>query len=290
MYNTAVQTSEASQIDGPGFAKRKKEGERYVNGDPIQGYTLNLKQARIGLVESVTWEMRKYDKYREIEKVMRRLGETTAQRMELDLTHQLTFGISASSYVNIDGETVATTSSDGVQIFSASHTMTGNSDNLNNLITAKFSRTGLEAAENLFTLMRNNNGQKVIVKPDTIITGDDPETVNAVKEFLKSTEAPDTSDRATNVYKAKYKHLILPYLATDAQGDPDSSISDYWMLADLSHTDAILEISENPTFTAPSMGGNGENFLTDDWAFKSSASYDYGFSDFKFIVGSTGAV
>lgn len=287
---TSVMTSEHSQIDGPGFARRKAQGQRYAVGSPVQGYSLTLTQARIGFMESVTWEMRKFDKYREIDKVMRRLGETTAQRMELDLTHQFTFGMAASSYTNIDGETVSTTAADGVQIFSASHTITGGSGNVSNLITKKFSRLGLEAAELAFTKMVNNNGVKVIVKPDTIVTTDDPATVNAVREFLKSVNAPDTANGATNVYGNKYKHLILPYLATDASGAYDATKANYWMLADLAHTDAVLEISEEPTFTAPTVGGNGEDFQTDDWSFKSSATYDYGVVDFKWVVGSDGSV
>ena len=288
--STSVLTSEHSQIDGPGFARRKNEGQRYVIGSPKQGYSLLLTQARIGFMESVTWEMRKFDKYREIDRVMRRLGETTANRMELDLTHQFTFGMSASSYVNMDGETVATTAADGVNIFSASHTMTGATGNVSNLITAKFSKAGLASAEQLFTLMRDNLGTKVVVKPDTIVTSDDPATINAVQEFLRSSGMPDTANNGDNVYKAKYKHLVLPYLATDSLGNPDTTKVNYWILADLSHTDAILEISENPTFTAPKIGGNGEDFLTDDWSFKSSATYDYGVADFKWAVGSNGTV
>ena len=289
LYDVATvedMTSEHSQIDNPGFARRKMQGDRYSIGSPKQGYSITLSQTRIGLMEEVTWEMRKYDKYREIFKKMRGLGESTAQRMELDLTHQLTFGMSATSYTNIDGETVATTTGDGLSIFNTAHTITSGLATFSNKITAAFSRTGLEAAELLFTKMVNHNGQKVTVYPDTIITSDDPVTVNAVKEFLKSLMAPDTANGATNVYSAKYRHLILPYLATTALGAPDASKAGYWFLADLSHSDALLEISEAPTFTAPSTGGNGEDFETDGWKFKSSASYDYGFLDPKFIVGS----
>ena len=47
---------------------------------------------------------------------MRKLGESTAKRIELDLTHQFTFGMSAASYTNMDGETIATTSADGQNI------------------------------------------------------------------------------------------------------------------------------------------------------------------------------
>lgn len=288
VVSTEVMTSEHSQIDGPGFARRKQEGQRYTIGSPKQGYSLLLSQARIGITEAVTWEMRKFDKYREIDKVMRRLGETTAQRMELDLTHQFTFGMAGASYTNMDGETVSTKTADGLAIFHTAHTITGSAATFSNKIATAFSRTGLEAAELLFTKMVNNNGVKVIVKPDTIITSDDPATLNAVQEFLKSTTAPDTANRADNVYHTKYKHLILPYLATDATGAYSATGAPYWMLADLKHTDAILEIAENPTFTAPKIGGNGEDFLTDDWSFKSSATYDYGVLDAKWIVGSTG--
>src|SRR3990167_8018547 len=63
-------TSEHSHIDSPGFARRKDQGGSIVVGNPRQGYTLNLTKSRIALREDVTWEMRKYDKYREIEKKM----------------------------------------------------------------------------------------------------------------------------------------------------------------------------------------------------------------------------
>jgi hypothetical protein len=287
VYSVSEMTSEHSQIDGPGFAKRKAQGDRYTVGSPKQGYSITLSQLRIGLMEEVTWEMRKFDKYREIERKMRNLGESTAQRMELDLTHQFTFGLAgATSYTNQDGETVYTTVGDGLSIFSTVHKITGSSETFSNLITASFSRTGLEAAEQLFTRMFNNSGVKVVVRPNTIITGDDPATVNAVREFIESQGAPDKAENADNVYKNKYQHLILPYLATTATGANDTTKSGYWMLADIAHTDAICEVSENPTFTAPKIGGNGEDFETDGWKFKSSACYDFGILDPKWIVGS----
>ncbi len=40
--NVSTQTSEHSQIDGPGFAKRKEEGNKYVVGSPKQGYSLKI--------------------------------------------------------------------------------------------------------------------------------------------------------------------------------------------------------------------------------------------------------
>ena len=279
--------TEYSQIDPPGFAKRKNEGGKYVVGSPVQGYSLLLAKTRIGLTDSITWDMRKYDKYRQIEKKMRGLGNSTAMRIELDLTHLFTFGLQGTSYTNMDGETVSTTTGDGVQIFSNSHTITGGSTNVDNLIGATpFSRTALETAERLFRNMVNNNDVKVVPQPNTIITSDEPALVNLVKEFMKSTGAPDTTERADNVYKGKYEHVILPYLATTNIGAPTSTGRYYWMLADLKAKDAVLEFSENPTFTMGEPGNGGVDFDTDDIKAKSSASYSYGILDFKWIVGS----
>lgn len=280
------QTSDHSQIDNPGFARRKAEGSAYVIGSPRQGYSLTLTKSRVGLSQSITWEMRKYDKYREIEKRMRGLGESTATRIELDLTHLFTFGLQGTAYTNMDGESVSTTTGDGLAIFSDSHTITGGTtlvDNYNG--TTAFSRTGLEAGERLFTNMVNMNTMKVTPQPDTIITGDDPAMVNAVNEFMKSAGAPDTAERADNVYRGKYQHLQLPYLATDLNGAPSATGRFYWMLADLKKKDAIVEFSENPTFTAATPNSNGDDFQTDDWWFKSAASYAYGVLDYKWIVG-----
>lgn len=279
-------TSEHSHIDSPGFARRMDEGGSYVVGSPRQGYTLNLTKSRIALGENVTWNMRKYDKYREIEKKIRGLGESTAQRIEIDLTHLFTFGLQGTSYTNMDGETVNTVTGDGLQIFSDSHTITGSSTTVDNYGgTAALNRTNLEAAERLFKNMVNMNDVKVVPKPDTIITSDEPAVVNVVKEFLKSTEAPDTAERATNVYKGKYNHIELPFLATTNVGAPTSTGRYYWILADLKHKDAILEFSEMPTFTMGGPSNGGENFETENWQAKSTASYAYGILDYKWLVG-----
>jgi hypothetical protein len=279
-------TSEHSSIDDPGFARRKGEGQPYAIGNPKQGYTLNLTKSRIALGASVTWEMRKYDKYRQIEKKMTGLGRSTAMRIELDLTHMFTFGFDGS-YTNMDGETVNCVTGDGNAIFYDTHTITGSSTTVDNENgTTAFSRTGLESMERLFTSMVNNNDVKVTPQPNCIITGDDPAMTNTVGEFMKSVSAPDTAERADNVYKGKYQHIVLPLLATTNVGAPTSTGRYFWFLADLTNKDSILEFSEMPTFNQPYPGGNGEARETGDWMYDSTASYAYGVLDYKWICGS----
>lgn len=287
--NVTNMNSEHSSISGYGFAKRKNEGEKYAYGSIKQGYSMTLSQKRIGVMDAITWEARKYDKYREIEKKMRKLGESTAKTIERDLTLQFSQGMSAASYTDDNGETVSCATADGQNFFDTDHTITGGSSTYSNLITAAFSRSGLEEAENTFKGFVDDNGNAVLIEPDTIICGRNVTVQNQIKEFLKSTLVPDEANNATNVYAGKYKTLVLPFLNLSAAGAPVTTYDNFWYLASLKNTDAICEISEEPTFKAPSAGGNGEDFETDDWKFKSSASYDYGVLDYKWIVGSTGA-
>jgi len=283
--------TEHGSMDGFTFARRKAEGDNYYKQSPEQNYTKTMIKYRIGLEAEITWEMRKYDKYREMSKALRGLGEATRQRIELDLTHRFTFGVDAS-YVDMDGTTVATTVADGFQLFYTAHTVPGSSTTFRNRIAnnPSFSKGGLEAADKLFaTQMIDAAGNKVTVTPDTIITTDDPNLVNAVSELLRSMGAPTGAHGGVeNVYRAKYAHIVLPYLATDNLGAYNSAKATYWMLASVAHTDAVLEVSEMPHVISPAPGSNSEDFENDDWKFKSSAAYGIEIIDPRWIVMSDG--
>lgn len=57
------------------------------------------------------------------------------------------------------------------------------------------------------------------MSPSVIITTDDPNTVNEVRQLLNSTaDATSSNSGTSNVYKAKYKHVVNPYIATDSGG------------------------------------------------------------------------
>lgn len=291
VINNSLYVTEHSSLDGFTFAHRKDEGDNYYQENPTQNYSKTITKYRIGLEATITWEMRTYDKYREIKRVLTDLGAATAQRMELDLTHRFTFG-TAVSYTDMDGTTVATTVGDALQLFYSLHIVPGAGTTYRNRIANNplLSKGGLEAAETLFAQqMIDASGNKVVVRPDTIVIADDPNTENTALEILKSLSAPDAGVAGVeNVYRSKYKLLKLPYLATTATGALDSTKTKYWMLADSAHTDAICEVSENPHMVSPTPGSNAEDFDNDDWKFKSSAAYGIEITDPKWIVMSSG--
>lgn len=289
MNNSLV--TDHSSLDGFTFAREKNEGDQHYKENPTQNYRVTMTKYTISIEAVISWEMRKYDQYREIDNKMREIGEACAQRMELDLTHRFTFG-TATTYTNMDGRSVSIDTGDTLALFSAVHTVRGSTTTFRNRVlnSPSFGRAGLEAAEALFSQqMIDSSGNKIIPQPDTIVTGNDPATENAVREFLNSTASPTVSNSGVeNVYKSKYQHIVLPYLATTNVGGRDATKEKIWMLMSVAHTDGILEISEMPRLIAPSPGSNGEDFETMDHKFASMAAYGIEIVDPKWVVISLG--
>lgn len=104
-----------SNLDRVRFARRKNEGDDAFRVAPVQGYRKTMTKYRVQAEELITWEMRIYDKYNEMLDAIKAIGETAANRLELDMTHRFTFA-NATSYTDMDGVTVATTVGDGLAL------------------------------------------------------------------------------------------------------------------------------------------------------------------------------
>lgn len=284
-------TKRFDEVDTQTYAKIKREAEAVSKASVGIGYNVTMTKKRIGMEIDITKEMRDENRYPEVGSLITNLTHFCPQRIELDATHRLTFG-TAVSYTDMDGETVATTGGDGLAIFSAVHTLKYSSLTWNNIVTGNpvFSRGGLEAAELIATTdILSNFGERRVITFNTIITGDDPTTVNAVKQFLGSTSDVDQNNSGVmNIYQNKYKHLILPQLATTATGAVDSTKRKYWFLASLGMGMNGLQAYYGE-WEAPNMvptGGNMENPHTDVWSYGTRAGYGFVFVSGRGIIGS----
>jgi hypothetical protein len=110
--SVSEQTSEHSEMSSLPTARRRSEGQDAWKGSLKQGYTKNFFQREIALQVDVTKQMRMFDKYDLIYKRMREMGRAVERRIELDLALLLSYAWS-SSYTNLDGETITTTTPDG---------------------------------------------------------------------------------------------------------------------------------------------------------------------------------
>jgi len=273
-------TRRYTEIDPQTFANIKPEGEDAAIASVQQGYTVTMSARRMAKEIAITWEMRNHNKAPEVMTQLTSLAQFCPQRMELDLTHRLTFA-TATSYTDLDGQTVTTTVGDGLALVSAVHTLRGTSTTFSNVITGnpQFSRGGLEIAElQANTQILSQFGERRIMNFNIIFSSDDPVTKNNIKQFLQSTTDVDQENPGViNVYGGAYKHVILPYLATTATGAYDSTKAKYWGLVAAGQGtngwQAYLGMWEAPNLKTPAPGNNGEDFSNDDWKYGTRAEY-----------------
>lgn len=284
-------TKEYSEIDLEEYAKRKGEGDQAVRAKVQQGYSKVGTLYRVALDIGITYEMRHYNKYLDVIARLQNLGQTAGKRIELDLSHRLTFA-TATSYTDMDGYTVDTACGDTKALAATDHAVRGSSTTFRNRLANNplFSKGALEAMEQMIIENSINQfGEKIVIPYDIIWTTEDANTVNTVKEFLKSTASPDAlNNGVVNVYQGKYRHVILPRVATTAAGANDSTKAKYWGLASSTNSQAFLAINEEPHLKATSATGSNTEFSTEDWNMGATAGYFIVIPGARFITLSTG--
>ena len=274
------------------YAKAKPQGVDAKRASFGIGYYITVRAKRIGIESEITWEMRRYNKYAEVQASILGLPNFCPQRVEIDLTHRLTFA-SATSYVDMDGNTIDLTVGDGLALVSAVHTLKFSPITYSNRVSGDplFSKGALELAELLTTTdILSNFGEKRVMDFNTIVTGNNPTACNAVKQFLRSV-SDNTQNNAgvINVNQDKYRHVILTQLATTATGAIDSTKKNYWFLiaagAALRGWQAHF-VEFEPMNLIPSTSGNGQDVHKDIWYYNVRQSYNIGIVSGRGIVGS----
>ncbi len=270
------------EYDTTTYARAKPQGVDAKKASFGIGYFITIRTKRIGIESEITFEMRRYNKKQEVMAAITSLPYFCPQRVEIDLSHRLTFAAS-TSMVDMDGNTVDLTVGDGLALASAVHTLKFSTITYSNRVSGDplFSKGALEAAELLTTTdILSNFGEKRVMDFNTIITGNNPTICNAVKQFLRSV-SDNTQNNAgvTNVNQDKYRHVILPQLATTATGAVDSTKKNYWFLgainAGLRGWQAWF-IEWEAMNMIPSTAGNGTDVHKDIWYFNVRQSYNIG--------------
>lgn len=280
------------EYDFTTYARAKPQGVDAKKAAFGIGYYITIRTKRIGMEAEITFEMRRYNKKQEVMAAITSLPWFCPQRVELDLTHRLTF-CTSTSYVNLDGETVDLTVGDGLAVASTVHTLKFSTLTYSNRVTGDplFSKGALEAAELLTTTdILSNFGEKRVMDFNRIVTGNNPTIVNAVKQFLRSTsDNTQNNSGVINVNQDKYQHVILPQLATTATGAIDSTKKNWWFLAAVG---AGLRgwqawyVEWEAMNLIPSTAGNGMDVHKDIWYYNVRQSYNIGIVSGRGLIAS----
>jgi len=271
-------TREFSEFNLEEYGSVKGESDQAARARVQQGYRKTGRLYRTGADITISYEMRTRNKYQDVIAQLTNLPKMGVARLDLDLTHRLTFGLS-TSYTDKDGNSIDVTVGDGLALFSTAHTLRGSSTTFRNRLAGNpaFTRSALESME----LMRVENtfnqfGEKMSIPDDIIWATDDPNTNNSIDELLRSTATTtvDQNSGVVNVYSGKYRKVTLPRLATTATGGIDTSKRKYWGVASSMMTQAYLGMHEEVRMkVGPAEGKGNEEFATDDWSFGYRAGY-----------------
>lgn len=269
-------TREYNEVDLQEYAKVKDEGDQAEQLLVQEGYSKILTLTRVGGDIPITWEMRRRNKYEEVVSRLTNAAKTVGNRQDLDLSLRLTF-MTATSYTDIDGSTIATTTGDGFQLAYTAHTVRGSSTSYRNRLAnnPQLAKGSLENMEKLGVENSINQfGEKMSMPLNIIWTTDDPNTINTTRELLQATaEISSPNEGVPNVYRGKYKHVVLPRVAMTAAGAVDSTKAKYWGLASSDMSTAYFSVEQEPTLTPPTAGSSAEDFSTEDWTFKGRGSW-----------------
>jgi hypothetical protein len=270
------ETRDYTEIDLELYADNKAQGNQAGRAKVQLGYNKTVTVKRVAKDIGITFEMRRFNKYPDVVRRLTNLAQMPVNRLELDLSHRIGFG-TATTYTDKNGTVVDISLGDTLALWSSVHTLTGTSTTYRNRLAGnpQLSKGALEGMERLVAEETLNNfGEKVTATFDILWTTDDPTTINTALEYLNSVAAPDFANSGvTNVYKAKYKHVKLPLVATSAAGLVDNTKRKYWGISSSQITDAHLAVWEEPHLKAPSDLNAGEEFSTDDWNFGVRAGY-----------------
>ena len=284
----------AEDIDADQYAGVRDEGGVARQAKIQYGYEKDLQTYTIAQERSITKHMRDAGKNKEILNRLTFLGKVGPNTIDLDLAHRFTFS-TATSYTRTAGGTSTTvdiTVGDGLALASTVHKLTGSATTYSNIIAGnpQFSKGALENAEKLFVEETYDNlGIKMYMEADTILTTDDPNTINQVRELLHATANVDSSNAATfNVYQSAYTHVKSHRIATTATGAPDTTKRKFRALIASKSSTMYFSILNEPYLKTPMDGNNGEVFSSEDWNYMCVADYAIGIVTPKWLKISQG--
>jgi len=235
-----VSSKRITEVDRERYASVKTEGQESKTRRVAQGYSKEIHRKTISVTRDLSGEAVKALTAHGLARFAMNVGKDVVDRIELDMANFIGYGAS-SSYTDMDGFTVDTTTGDGLSLFNASHTLKYSSTTYSNILSGapSFSESALEDAEDYFNYnVLDNFGHRITMNPNAIITTRKASVKNAVKRLLQST-APESvggttnaNAGVTNTYQEAYEHLVVDF-DVNAKGITDSNKSYYWMLAAL---------------------------------------------------------
>jgi hypothetical protein len=274
-----------------GVAKfdRIAEGQQLPVATSVEGDSASFTQHRFGGRVGITKDMRMFDRYDQMEEVVKSNLDYAFDRIDQSQADMLLNGFSGSSFTDLYGFSQSNLAPDGVVTFSASHTNNINATTFRNLIrnTAGTSNPGLARdpivkARADARIFRDPNGANRPVLLNTLIVSATNEDL--AERTVYSSGVAGTPNVDLNPLKGKVSNIkVWSRLDTRSDGTDTSA---YWFLADSRNVKKSLK---SPFAQRPLMGPATQVHDSLTWEYPIDSYYTLGVGYPKNIFGSTGA-
>ena len=251
------QTTSVAGLEG---APSKSEGQGVAFGAPIEGYDKTYQPVTYAQAVSFTEELIEDERFGIITKTYASLGISMYQ------TKQVTC-------MNVFNNGFTDTGPDGVSLFNTAHVLIGGGT-YGNRPAAEIAMSVAGIREMEVDMMRqvDHRNLPIMVMPRTFLVP--PEIRQTTDELLKSSDRPDTANRATNVIaKSNYASEMSPFL---------TSATAWFVVADKSQHELRFYNRMSP-YTRSWVDEK-----TGDVNTKIRCRFDVGYSDYIGTWGTTG--
>jgi hypothetical protein len=229
------------EVDRERFGERKVEGQASAQRGIGQGYYKDIQRNTVSVTRVVSGEAYQALKAHKLSEYAMQTGKDITDKIELDMRNFLGYATGATSWVDNGGFTIDCTVGDGLSVFSTAHTLKNSATTYSNILSGAptLANVSLETAEDFFNYnVLDNYGQRMSMRPNTIITSRKAIMNNRVARILRSESPESISGTANanpgvvNTYRNKYTHLVVEF-DVDSLNVTNSSLSYYWFLAAL---------------------------------------------------------
>ena len=234
-------TKRIHELDRERFAERKVQGQASAQRGFGQGYYKDIVRNTISVTRLVSGEAFKALEAHKLAEYATQTAKDVVDKTELDMRNFLGYSTGATSYTDNGGFSVDLTVGNGLAVFSTVHTLKQSSTTYSNVLSGAptLTNVALESGEDYFNYnVMDNYGQKVEMKPNTLITSRKAIMVNKVDRLFGSVSPESIAGTANanagvkNSYRNKYTHLVIDFDVTSLNAT-DSTLAYYWFLAAL---------------------------------------------------------
>lgn len=291
-----------NEYDFTTYASDMPEGADAQKGSFGIGFHKQVLWHRYGMEYDITYKMRTTAQWLDVvTATVRALSTAVPQRINLDMTHVLTFG-NAVSYVDQDGFVRDIATGDGLSLFNAAHLLAFTAQTYSNVVPGapQFSKSALESAELLTkTDILDNFGKLRRMKFTHIWCADTPSLMNTIMQYIRSVADPvQANPNVENPYKGKYQMLPLSLLATDANGIYDNTKQNWWGIAALDGVGPERWQAYHVQWEAPRLKAlpsgqfsttNAEDVHNDNWTYGARGTSNFAALSGRGIIASLAA-